>query len=256
MSERCRPSQAVGWRPHLSVRSVLSSDKRQRARDDSVCGCLHRAAAGGGRIRTAPVTTIRLLALVMGAAQVTFWLLAVRWEAPGREVDVRARLPRPPAWVRAGYFALVVPLVYPAVVAVTPGWGYAGPLNWSSPVDAILQSIGVAAWTAGVCVLVWASRAMGHFTGIDGVAEGQELVTSGPYRYVRHPIYSCFTVIVIGLALAFRSYLLVAVAAGWLAASLWWASAEEALLSSAEGFGARYQVYRRTTGRFLPRMRR
>jgi protein-S-isoprenylcysteine O-methyltransferase Ste14 len=151
---------------------------------------------------------------------------------------------------------LVVPLVYPAAVAIAPAWGYAGPLNWSSPVDAIFQGIGVAAWTVGVCVLVWASWAMGHFTGIDGVAEGQELVTSGPYRYVRHPIYACFTAIVIGLALAFRSYLLVAVAALWLVSSLWWASAEEALLSSADGFGERYQALRRRTGRFLPRLRR
>ncbi|NIK60195.1 methyltransferase [Kribbella shirazensis] len=234
---------------------MLSNDKQQRARDDSVCGWLHGAAAAGGRIERALVTTMRFLAMVMGAAQGTLWLLAARWEAPGREVDVRARLPRPPAWVRAGYFTLVVPLVYPAVVAIAPGWGYAGPLNWSSPVDAILQGLGVAAWTAGVCVLVWASRAMGHFTGIDGVAEGQELVTSGPYRYVRHPIYACFTLVVIGLALTFRSYLLVAVTAVWLVASLWWVSAEEALLSSAEGFGDRYQAYRRTTGRFLPRVR-
>lgn len=202
------------------------------------------------------MTTIRFLAIVMGAAHGIVWLLATRWEAPGREVEVRARLPQPPAWVRAGYVALVVPLVYPPVVAIAPGWGYAGPLNWSSPVDAILQGIGVAAWMAGVCVLIWASRAMGHLTGIDGVAEGQGLVTSGPYRYVRHPIYACFTVMVIGVALAFRSYLVVAVAVVWLVASLWWVSAEEALLSSAEGFGDRYQAYRRTTGRFLPRMRR
>ena len=202
------------------------------------------------------MTTVRFLAMVMGAAHGTLWLLAARWEAPGREVEVRARLPRPPAWVRAGYIALVLPLVYPAVVAIAPGWGYAGPLNWSSPIDSILQAVGVAAWTVGLCVLVWASRAMGHFTGVDGVAEGQELVTSGPYRYVRHPIYACFTVIVIGLAFAFRSYLLVVVAAVWFASSLWWATAEETLFSSAEGFGARYQAHRRTTGRFLPRMRR
>lgn len=199
---------------------------------------------------------MRILAMVMGATHGILALLAARREAPGREAAVRASLPRPPGWARAGYAALVVPLVYPAVVAIAPEWAQAGAMSWSSPVDAILRGIGVAAWTAGVCVLVWASWAMGHLTGVDGMAEGQELVTSGPYRYVRHPIYACFTVVVLGLALTFRSYVLVAVAAAWLMSGLWWAAAEEALLSSTEGFGDRYLAYRSSTGRFLPRVRR
>lgn len=197
-----------------------------------------------------------MLAMVMGATHGVLWLLAARWEAPGRVVTVRAHLSRPPGWVRAGYVALVVPLVYPAVVAIAPEWAYAGAWGWSSPVDTTLRAIGVTAWAVAVCVLVWASRAMGHLTGVDGVAEGQELVTSGPYRYVRHPIYACLTVMVVGLALAFRSPVLLAVGAAWFMSSLWWASAEEALLSSPDGFGDAYRSYRATTGRFLPRVPR
>jgi protein-S-isoprenylcysteine O-methyltransferase Ste14 len=202
------------------------------------------------------MTSIRILAMVMGVTHGVLALLAARREAPGREVAVRARLPRPPGWARAGYVALVVPLVYPALVVIAPEWGYAGPMSWSSPVDPVLRGIGVAAWTAGVCGLVWASWVMGHLTGVDGVAERQELVTSGPYRYVRHPIYTCFTVVVIGLALTFRSHVLVAVAGAWFVSSLWWTAAEEELLSSADGFGDRYRAYRGATGRFLPRVHR
>jgi protein-S-isoprenylcysteine O-methyltransferase len=78
----------------------------------------------------------------------------------------------------------------------------------------------------------------------DGVTEDHQVVDSGPYRYVRHPVCGSFTAIwAAGLGLVFRSYVLVGVAAGWLAASLWWAAAEEALLSSSEGLGAAYRSY-------------
>lgn len=42
------------------------------------------------------------------------------------------------------------------------------------------------------------------------VKEGQRLVTSGPYRYVRHPMYSSMTAIVLGSGLLTDNYLIVA----------------------------------------------
>jgi protein-S-isoprenylcysteine O-methyltransferase Ste14 len=118
--------------------------------------------------------------------------------------------------------ALVVPLLYPLVAVIAPGWTYNGPFNWSSRVDAALQGVGLGLWAAGVIVLVWAARVLGGYVSQDGVAEGHELVAAGPYRYVRHPVYGSFTAIAVGLGLVSRSYLLVGVAAVWLAASLWW----------------------------------
>ncbi len=90
---------------------------------------------------------------------------------------------------------------------------------------------------------------------VDGLAVDHELVTSGPYRYVRHPVYGSFTAIAAGVSLVFRSYLLVAVAAVWVVATAWWAPAEEELLASPEGFGDAYRRYAERTGRFLPRLR-
>lgn len=101
-------------------------------------------------------------------------------------------------------------------------------------------------------ILLWASAVIGRYAGVDGVLEGQELVDRGPYRRVRHPIYGCFITITFGLALMFRSYLLVAALASWLAASWWAAKAEEVLLSAT--LGERYDAYRRRTGRFLPKV--
>jgi protein-S-isoprenylcysteine O-methyltransferase Ste14 len=104
-------------------------------------------------------------------------------------------------------------------------------------------------------VLVWAARVLGRYLSVDGVTEDHELVASGPYRYVRHPVYGSFTAIAAGLGFVFRSYLLVGVAVVWLAAALWWVRAEEVLLSFPEGLGDAYHTYRERTGRFLPRLR-
>jgi protein-S-isoprenylcysteine O-methyltransferase Ste14 len=151
--------------------------------------------------------------------------------------------------------ALVVPLVYPAVAVIAPGWSYEGVLNWSSRIDVPLQAVGLVLWSAGIIVLVWAARVLGGYMSQDGVTEGHEVVASGPYRYVRHPVYGAFTAIAAGLGMVFRSYLLVGVAAVWLASSMWWAAAEEALLSSLDGLGEAYRSYREMTGRFLPKLR-
>jgi protein-S-isoprenylcysteine O-methyltransferase Ste14 len=199
--------------------------------------------------------TVQLLAVAMGAVHGVVWVLTTRWERSGRTAQLRVSSHPPPLFARAGYVALVVPLLYPVVVAIAPRWGYEGVANWSSRIDAALLGIGLGLWAAGMSVLVWAARTLGGYMDVDGVAEDHVLVASGPYRYVRHPIYGSFTAIAIGLGFVFRSYLLAGVAAAWFVAAWWGAAAEEALLASPEGLGDAYRSYRGRTGRFLPRLR-
>jgi protein-S-isoprenylcysteine O-methyltransferase Ste14 len=201
-------------------------------------------------------STVQLLSVVLGAAHIVVWVLGSRWGRPGCTARMRASLPLPSLAVQGGYVALVVPLLYPVLVIVFPGWAYEGGLNWSSGFDVALQALGLGSWTVGMVVLVGAARALGGYLSVDGVTEDHELVTTGPYRYVRHPVYGSFTAVAAGLGLVFRSYLLAGVAAVWLAAALWWAREEEALLSSPEGFADAYRTYSERTGRFLPRLRR
>jgi protein-S-isoprenylcysteine O-methyltransferase Ste14 len=199
--------------------------------------------------------TAQLLAALMTVAHGAIWLLVSRWERPGRNARLQARL-RPPALIgRGGDLAQVVPLLYPALVVVAPGWGYAGWLNWSSGIDLLLQGIGLGLWAMGMIVVVWAARVLGRYMGVEGLTEDHHLVTSGPYRYVRHPVYAAFTAIAAGTSLVFRSYLLAGVAVVWVAATMWWVAAEERLLASAQGFGDDYRAYTKRTGRFLPRLR-
>ena len=200
--------------------------------------------------------TVQLLAALMTVAHGAIWLLVSRWERPGRNARLQAKL-RPPASIsRGGDLAQVVPLVYPAFVVVAPGWGYDGWLNWSSGIDFLLQGIGLGLWAAGIIVVVWAAQVLGGYMSVDGLTVDHQLVTSGPYRYVRHPVYASFAAIAVGTGLVFRSYLLLGVAVVWVAATMWWVAAEEKLLASAQGFGDDYRAYTKRTRRFLPRLRR
>jgi len=192
----------------------------------------------------------------MAATNAAAWVLWSRWERPGYDLELRARVDPLPLIGRGGDLIQVVPLVFPVLVVVAPGWAYEGWLNWSTGIDLALQAAGLSLWALGIAVGLWAARAMGEYGAISGVTVDHQLVSDGPYRYVRHPIYSALIAIAMGTTLFFRSYLLLVVAALSIVAHLWWAAAEEKLLSSPEGLGDDYRTYASRTGRFLPRLRR
>jgi protein-S-isoprenylcysteine O-methyltransferase Ste14 len=79
------------------------------------------------------------------------------------------------------------------------------------------------------------------------------LVTTGPYRLVRHPIYLGLVLLVMGEALAFGSWpALVIVLSGIVPSFAWRARAEEKVLSRT--FGERYAVYRQRTKMIIPHL--
>jgi protein-S-isoprenylcysteine O-methyltransferase Ste14 len=192
----------------------------------------------------------------MAITNAAAWMLASRWERPGRSVELHARLQPSPFIRRGGDLAQVAPLIYPILVLVVPGWAYEGWFNWSSEIDHVLQPVGLGLWALGTAVVLWAARVIGRYLAVEGVTVDHELVAVGPYRHVRHPVYAGSMAVAVGTALVFRSYLLSGVAVLYIVNSLWWAAAEERLLSSPEGLGDVYRAYSSRTGRFLPKVRR
>lgn len=64
-----------------------------------------------------------------------------------------------------------------------------------------LQWLGVWLCLAGFALAVWARVHIGRNWGMPmSLREGHELVTSGPYAYIRHPIYSGLMLAMIGSA--------------------------------------------------------
>jgi protein-S-isoprenylcysteine O-methyltransferase Ste14 len=80
------------------------------------------------------------------------------------------------------------------------------------------------------------------------VLPAQCLITTGIYRYVRHPIYAGDVLLLVGLELALNSWLVLAVLAPTLVV-VRQAGAEEAVL--AQAFPG-YEAYRAGTKRFIP----
>lgn len=75
-----------------------------------------------------------------------------------------------------------------------------------------LQGIGLALWVLGLALAIWARLYLGRNWGTPmSQKEDPELVTTGPYSSIRHPIYSGIILATIGTALAVSVYWLVAV---------------------------------------------
>ena len=80
-----------------------------------------------------------------------------------------------------------------------------------------------------------------------------DLVTSGPYRMVRHPIYLGLALLATGEALAFASWpALFVVLFGVIPSFVWRALVEDKLLGRT--FGERYEAYRQRTKMIIPRL--
>jgi protein-S-isoprenylcysteine O-methyltransferase Ste14 len=66
----------------------------------------------------------------------------------------------------------------------------------------ILAAIGALLFACGIALAVWARLHLGRNWGMPMTQRAEpELVTSGPYRFVRHPIYSGLLTAMVGTAL-------------------------------------------------------
>ncbi|TGP96376.1 isoprenylcysteine carboxylmethyltransferase family protein [Mesorhizobium sp. M8A.F.Ca.ET.213.01.1.1] len=72
-----------------------------------------------------------------------------------------------------------------------------------APVNGMVSSVGMLMTVAGMLFLVWARQSLGrNWSQTVSAKQGHELVTSGPYRYVRHPMYTGGLLAGIGSAVA------------------------------------------------------
>jgi len=175
------------------------------------------------------------------------WLSwAVYWWVLSRNVKVTAR--HEPLWSRLLH---VIPLAF----AVLLLWAPRIPLpvlgDRFLPLMAWPFWAGVALTAGGLLFTVWARIKIGrNWSGIVTIKEGHELITSGPYAIVRHPIYTGLLLAFVGSALARAEWrgILAVVIAGW---ALWRKLRfEERWLR--EQFGESYQAYSQRVATLVP----
>ena len=131
-----------------------------------------------------------------------------------------------------------------AIAAATlyPGW-----LRPSS--NKLLIAMGYLLWLFGVLFSVWTTwRLRSSFSLIP---QAREIVTSGPYRIARHPIYTAYIVQYLGFWLAFRSPALTFVLLAWFGLTVVRIRYEELVLSQAF---PEYADYQSRVGMFGPKL--
>lgn len=154
-------------------------------------------------------------------------------------------------WLSVGLRGIFILFMLPLVAyLIDPSW-----VEWARvPLPDGLR------WAGGLLALLavpgfyWLLHHLGtNITATQYAREGATLVTTGPYHYVRHPMYSLGVVYLLGLVLLTELWPLAAGSMICYALLLWRTPREEAEL--VETFGEAYRQYQRETGQYLPRFR-
>lgn len=144
-----------------------------------------------------------------------------------------------------GWFWVLTPILY----VLTPRL-----LDWSSTeLPLFLRWLGVLLGIISIIFLAWVHRTLGTNWNVPGVAkEEQVLVTDGPYRWLRHPMYTSFALIALAYWLISTNWLVAAIGCVyWIVVVTKVKQEETALIKK---FGDTYLEYMKHTGRFLPRV--
>lgn len=115
----------------------------------------------------------------------------------------------------------------------------------------IVRWLGLILCGLGFIVSFWARVALGRMYSAEAtIQRNHQLVTTGPFRYIRHPVYLGILCFVLGLSFLFRSWIglvaLIPIAAGL----LFRIKDEEEVLH--KEFGLEWETYCKQSWRFLP----
>ncbi len=115
----------------------------------------------------------------------------------------------------------------------------------------VLEWLGLALTAAGIGFAVWARLWIGrNWSGLVTIKEHHELIQSGPYALVRHPIYSGFLLAILGTAILHGElYGLLALP---LAALGWGLKLRQEEQFMTQQFGSAYSDYKRRVKALVP----
>ncbi len=167
-------------------------------------------------------------------------LLVHRFAAHRGHSDVEAPKGQRP-WTT---WLLIFSSVLLLTISVTGGWMHFHALILPVAI------VGHGLVLSSLLLTAWSRRALGrHFSIYLKADEGHELITEGPYRRVRHPVYTAELLLQVGAPLATCTW----EALPLLLVGIWMIrlriDAEEALLTERY---PQYEEYKAVTGRLLP----
>jgi len=189
-----------------------------------------------------PIGLPGLAALVVGFVAFLIALIAAR----------RRRGPRDPGERRSA--RSLIGIAVQCVAFLVAGFGIRrapmlDPLSATALIEAAVIALLMA---AAVGLFAWASRTMGrNWSVVARTRSDHELVTTGPFAYLRHPIYTALALLLIALAIAYGNAARLILALPIYALGTWLRIAEEERLLR-DAFGTSYDAYVTRVKRFVP----
>ena len=135
----------------------------------------------------------------------------------------------------------------PLVYLINPQW-----MAWSKiGLPEIVRWLGVGFGILCILGIYWLFSSIGNnISPTSATRKEHKLVTSGPYRWVRHPLYTVGASMFISFGMMADNWFIAALGALTFILMAIRTPKEEANLI--EKFGDEYREYMKTTGRFLP----
>jgi protein-S-isoprenylcysteine O-methyltransferase Ste14 len=177
-------------------------------------------------------------AFILWIAFTVYWTIASKNSAGSVSSESKASAAVHQVVLNAALLLLFIP------VPGLRGWFLPQRFHWLVAAGAIVQ-------IAFFLLAISARRHLGrNWSAEVRIGEGHELVRTGPYRMMRHPIYTAMLGMFAGTVIASSQYhALLAVAILWIA-YLRKTRLEENILQKA--FGGQWDAYRRETWRLVP----
>lgn len=170
-----------------------------------------------------------------------YWSIAAKHSKPAASSESKASRGLHVFLINAGVLLLIL-----AVPGLTHRF-----LPISQPASRIIVAVGLAIQSAGLLLAIWSRRTLGsNWSGEVRIATGHQLVRTGPYKSIRHPIYTAILSMYLGIMLvsgevhALIAWLMI------LIAYIRKMRMEESALTSA--FGEEFTNWQRTSWRLLP----
>ena len=205
---------------------------RTRARAADVAGFVFFAAFAATFVVRMPEMSV-LLVPIIGKELFTAWTFLIRERPQAAVGTFQARFA-----AYAGSFVLI-------------GF-FHGVRTWSPEsftVNAVPQVAGLGGmlWLAGTVLVGVALWSLRYAFSIE--PEARRVVRTGPYRFVRHPVYAAYVLQYVGIWLIYPSIVLAAGIAIWFGLTVTRMHFEERVLMQAF---PEYETYKRRTGALFP----
>lgn len=118
-------------------------------------------------------------------------------------------------------------------------------------ISATVRWVGLILFTIGIFLVLWSGISLGRFYSADvTLQEGHQLITSGLYRFIRHPRYLGGILLGFGLSLLFRSWVGLIASICFIILVIFRIQDEEKCMQ--KEFGKEWETYCKNSWRMIP----